>query len=215
MGTTTDRIWCAESTATQWYRYQLNGNSFCITHCPLFQSFDQCVEQNLSECDPNNMWLQIPFFCGHSANCWKPGNKWALAEAKKNLINNYFLVGITEELDDFVVILEELLPRMFKGAMDHYTTSNKSHLRKTVQKDRPSVETVKKIQESPVWQMENEFYEFAVEQFHFIKKHTLKNKLQNVTYEKIRPKWFGYLVYLWFYRFVDWFILISNICYAF
>jgi heparan sulfate 2-O-sulfotransferase HS2ST1 len=151
-------------------------------------SFDECVEKNLPDCDPSHMWLQIPFLCGHATNCWKPGNKWALAEAKKNLVNNYLLVGVTEEINDFVAILEQTLPRIFKGALDHYLTSNKSHLRQTVQKDLPSSATVKKIQESAIWQMENELYEFALDQFHFIKKHTLKDKMQNVMYEKIRPK---------------------------
>lgn len=134
------------------------------------------------------MWLQVPFFCGHSANCWKPGNKWALNEAKKNLVNNYFLVGITEELDDFISVLEQSLPRFFKGASEHYLKSNKSHLRKTIQKDLPSDETIKKIKSNSIWQMENELYEFAVEQFHFTKKTILKNKNQQVMYEKIRPK---------------------------
>ncbi|XP_018577622.1 heparin sulfate O-sulfotransferase isoform X2 [Anoplophora glabripennis] len=151
-------------------------------------SFDECVLKKLPDCDPNNMWLQIPFFCGHSVNCWKPGNKWALNEAKKNLINKYFLVGLTEELGDFISVLEQSLPRLFKGASDHYLNSNRSHLRQTVQKDIPSEETVKKIKESLIWQMENEFYEFALEYFHFIKKFGFKNKLQNVMYEKIRPK---------------------------
>ncbi|KAJ8910172.1 hypothetical protein NQ315_016183 [Exocentrus adspersus] len=151
-------------------------------------SFDECVTKQLPDCDPNNMWLQIPFFCGHSINCWKPGNKWALNEAKRNLINNYFLVGVTEELDDFISVLEQSLPRLFKGASDHYSNSNKSHLRQTVQKDTPSEETVKKIKGSMIWQMENELYEFALEHFHFIKKFGFKNKFQNIMYEKIRPK---------------------------
>lgn len=146
------------------------------------------MTKKLADCDPNNMWLQVPFFCGHSANCWKPGNKWALNEAKKNLVNNYFLVGITEELDDFIFLLEQSLPRLFKGALEHYLSSNKSHLRKTVQKDLPSVETIEKIKSSSVWQMENELYEFAVEQFHFNKKNILRNKNQQIMYEKIRPK---------------------------
>ncbi|XP_045470624.1 heparin sulfate O-sulfotransferase [Harmonia axyridis] len=151
-------------------------------------SFDECVAKNLPECDPNNLWLQIPFFCGHAANCRKPGNKWALAEAKKNIVANYLLVGVTEEISDFISILEITVPRLFKGALDHYLSSNKSHLRKTVQKEVPSDETVKKIKESPIWQMENELYEFALDYFHFIKKYTLKDRNQKVFYEKIRPK---------------------------
>lgn len=149
-------------------------------------TFDECVAKKLAECDPTNMWLQIPFFCGHASNCRKPGNKWALNEAKKNLINSYLLVGVTEELLDFISILEITLPRMFKGAVDHYLNSNKSHLRQTVQKETPSEETIKKIKESPVWQMENELYEFALDHFRFIRKNTLKDRNQKVIYEKDR-----------------------------
>nr|CAI5836960.1 unnamed protein product [Callosobruchus analis] len=151
-------------------------------------TFDECVNKRLAECDPNHMWLQVPYFCGHSANCWKPGNKWALTEAKKNLVTNYFLVGVTEELEDFILLLEQSLPRMFKGATEYFLSSNRSHLRKTVQKELPSDETIQKIKQSVVWQMENELYEFALEQFHFTKKIISKNKNQNVMYEKIRPK---------------------------
>lgn len=103
-------------------------------------------------------------------------------------MNNYFLVGVTEELEDFIAILELSLPRIFKGAMDHYARSNKSHLRQTVQKNLPSEATVKKFKQSSVWQMENEFYEFALDNFHFTKKQTLKNIQQKVIYEKIRPR---------------------------
>lgn len=118
----------------------------------------------------------------------KPGNKWALTEAKKNLVNNYLLVGVTDELGDFISILELTLPRIFKGATEHYLSSNRSHLRQTVQKNPPSEDTVKTIQKSVVWQMENELYEFALEHFRFIRKHTLSDKQQRFLYEKIRPK---------------------------
>lgn len=156
-------------------------------------TFDECVERDQPDCDPSNMWLQVPFFCGHAADCWKPGNAWALEQAKINLINYYLVVGVTEEMLDFVSVLEATLPRIFKGATEHYLSSNKSHLRQTTSKTAPSEKTISKIQSSTIWKMENDLYEFVLEQFHFIKKKTLLNRdpssiPQLFMYEKIRPK---------------------------
>ena len=35
----------------------------------IFQTFDECVEQDGNDCDPENLWVQIPFFCGHTFKC--------------------------------------------------------------------------------------------------------------------------------------------------
>ena len=71
----------------------------------------------------------------------------------------------------------------------------KSHLRKTFHKIAPAPETIAKIQDSEIWKMENEFYLFAKEQFHFIKKRTfeykdgyMQERKQQFSYEKIRPR---------------------------
>ncbi|XP_046961571.1 heparin sulfate O-sulfotransferase [Vanessa cardui] len=155
-------------------------------------TFDECVEKGQPDCDPNNMWLQVPFFCGHAADCWKPGNLWALQQAKHNLVNHYLVVGVTEEMLDFISILEASLPRLFKGATEHYLNSNKSHLRQTSSKIDPSQRTIEKIQQSTIWKMENELYEFALEHFKFVKKKILLRETNSVAqiffYEKIRPK---------------------------
>lgn len=34
------------------------------------KTFDECISEGLADCDPNNMWLQIPFLCGHDPACW-------------------------------------------------------------------------------------------------------------------------------------------------
>lgn len=71
----------------------------------------------------------------------------------------------------------------------------KAHLRKTNQKIEPSDETVATIQKTRIWRMENELYEFALEQFRFLKKRMgadangdIVDKGQQFMFEKIIPK---------------------------
>lgn len=179
--------------------------------------------------------------------CRNVGSRWALEKAKYNLVNEYLLVGVTEELEDFIMILEAALPRFFKGATDLYRTGTntnhisritsqpsgsplkkmfvkylvsscapqyqstvtlccffpffffgpgkKSHLRKTTEKKPPTKETISKLQQSNIWKIENEFYEFALEQFQFVRAHAVREKdgelyvlAQSFFYEKIYPK---------------------------
>ena len=54
--------------------------------------------------------------------CRNVGSRWALEQAKSNLVNEYLLVGVTEELEDFIMMLEAALPRFFKGATELYRT---------------------------------------------------------------------------------------------
>lgn len=102
------------------------------------------------------------------------------------------MVGVTEQMLDFITVLEATLPRFFKGATEYYLNSNKSHLRQTSSKIDPNILTIEKIQQSAIWKMENELYEFAVEHFNFVKRKLLVKEANNVAqiyfYEKIRPK---------------------------
>ncbi|XP_029938715.1 heparan sulfate 2-O-sulfotransferase 1 isoform X1 [Salarias fasciatus] len=159
------------------------------------QTFDECVSSGGPDCKPEKLWMQIPFFCGHVSECWNVGSRWALEQAKYNLMNQYLLVGVTEELEDFVMILEAALPRFFKGATELYRTGNKSHLRKTNDKKPLTKETMEKLRQSDVWKLENEFYEFVLKYFQFVRAHAVRKKdgelyilAQSFFYEKIHPK---------------------------
>lgn len=161
------------------------------------RTFDECVQAGSQDCRAEALWLQIPFFCGQDADCWRPGNRWALEQAKRNVLEHYFLVGVTEALPDFLQLLEVSLPRIFRGSLELYHKSNRSHLRQTFNKTMPSAKTVAKMQQSRIWQMENEFYQFVLDQFNFVRGKSL-NKLisgdgwvdkgQQYFYEKIRPR---------------------------
>ncbi|XP_022106316.1 heparan sulfate 2-O-sulfotransferase 1-like [Acanthaster planci] len=159
------------------------------------ETFDQCVARRGYDCSEQKLWIQVPFFCGHAQECWVPGSRWALEQAKFNLANHYLLVGVTEELEDFVIMLESALPSMFRGAVDLFRTGQKSHLRKTANKLKPSDETIEFFKSSPIWEVEEEFYNFVLDNFHMQKKRSLKTVDGMVVpvsgqflYEKIRPK---------------------------
>ena len=68
-------------------------------------------------------------------------------------------------------------------------------MRKTLNKIPASTETLKKFHSSAVWQLEHEFYQFAKDHFHFVKRKTfdlssgiMEEKKQQFMYEKIRPR---------------------------
>ena len=76
---------------------------------------------------PHFYHLNLPsltqFSCpSPSILCRNVGSHWALEQAKYNLVNEYLLVGVTEELEDFVMMLEAALPRFFRGATELYKT---------------------------------------------------------------------------------------------
>ncbi|XP_037081084.1 LOW QUALITY PROTEIN: heparan sulfate 2-O-sulfotransferase 1-like [Pollicipes pollicipes] len=159
------------------------------------ETFDDCVKLKHSDCNPHLMWMQVPFFCGMMAFCWEPGSREALEHAKYNLAHHYLLVGTTERLEDFVALLEAIMPDMFAGAGRSMERVGKSHLRRTQKKKELPTGTKQIIRQSEVWQVENEFYEFVQEQFNFVKHKTMTSVGGKLTplqrgyhYEKLRPK---------------------------
>jgi len=152
-------------------------------------TFDECVENSQADCDPKKLWMQIPFFCGQAIQCWDPGSEWALAQAKNNLVSKYLVVGVTEDLNAFVQVLETLLPEFFTGATDFFQISGNSHIKRTRHKDEVSEHSIQKLKSSKIWRMENEFYNFALRQFNWVKKTLEEQREQNKQffyYEKIR-----------------------------
>uniref|UniRef100_A0A914GZ60 Uncharacterized protein n=1 Tax=Globodera rostochiensis TaxID=31243 RepID=A0A914GZ60_GLORO len=131
------------------------------------ETFDECFQRGSRECDPTSIWLQIPYFCGTAHFCTVPGNEQAFQSAKRNLVERYLLVGLTERMEETVLLLEQLLPAFFRGAADHFRSlsEQRKQLRHTNRKFQPSAETEHKFKEHPVYRMEREFYEFGKAEF--------------------------------------------------
>lgn len=140
-----------------------------------------------------------------------------MQQAKRNVLEKYTLIGITEQMTEFLQMLEYIIPGgMFRNASEHFKHSmyntcgseylimiylfnigSKSHLRKTVKKHPISRKTVQKFHESTIWQMENELYSFVAREFEFAYSKQFPNRLNVSTgknfkssfrYEKIYPK---------------------------
>ena len=107
------------------------------------------------------------------------------------MVNKYFLVGLTDELETFVDLMELAMPRFFKGAGVLFRSSeNNKHIRKTIHKDPVSQQTINVLKETRVYKAEMEFYEFAKAHFMNLKEEWQQlgpnNRIYH--YDKIRPR---------------------------
>lgn len=170
------------------YRPHIKRSRMNNKHIQL-QSFDECVTNNGADCDAKHLWLQIPFFCGHASYCWQEGNVEALHTAKRNAIEKYAFVGITEDIRGAISILESMYPRFFAGTSDAYDHGGKlSHLRQTKQKKPILPQTRRTLESSDIWKMENEFYEFIKQNYlSNVNYNQGRGKSQIYKYIKIRP----------------------------
>ncbi|KAK6297570.1 hypothetical protein J4Q44_G00321530 [Coregonus suidteri] len=78
-----------------------------------------CILENYPECSNPRLFYIIPYFCGQHPQCREPG-VWALERAKQNVLENFLIVGILEELEDVLLLLERLLPHYFTDVLNIY-----------------------------------------------------------------------------------------------
>ncbi|CAI5455303.1 unnamed protein product [Caenorhabditis angaria] len=131
------------------------------------ETFDDCFARGGKDCDMKQMWVQIPYFCGHFHFCTEVGSKLALETAKRNVLEKYLLVGLTSRMRDMIGMLEVTVPEFFKGALSHFDglDENRSHLRYTKKKIAPNDQTLSMIKRNEVYKMERELYDFIEELF--------------------------------------------------
>lgn len=109
----------------------------------LNKKFRHCVMNSDPECSfidgQSYGVLLLPYFCGQDKRCLILNNPWALQKAKNNIERYYAVVGVVEELNITLRVLEASLPRFFKGAVEVYNTlsvrKNQNHQKEHVAED--------------------------------------------------------------------------------
>ena len=61
-----------------------------------------------------------PYFCGQDLECTRHNSPWALKKAIENVERHYPVVGVLEELDDSLMVMQAVLPNFFDGIHDRF-----------------------------------------------------------------------------------------------
>jgi len=95
------------------------------------ESIDDCITRRRRECiEP--IWHTVPYICGNDKICMKR-HEASVQQAKQNIDSKYIVVGILEQLNATLKVLEAILPDFFAGAVaqldairnDTYTVNKK------------------------------------------------------------------------------------------
>ncbi|CAB3365002.1 Hypothetical predicted protein [Cloeon dipterum] len=137
------------------------------------QQFEECVAAGAPECRFINGHLYdlaIPYFCGHEANCSQLNNRDALERAKSNVEKYFKVVGVLENLNETLSVLERSLPRYFRGVQELYFNELQTEMKYNKNKNNP-----RKMKESTRRKLESSLkleYDF----YYFVKKRLLNQR---------------------------------------
>ncbi|KAG0715367.1 Heparan sulfate 2-O-sulfotransferase pipe [Chionoecetes opilio] len=90
---------------------------------PRYTSLEECMHHQDPQCtfQPGLSYdLTIPYFCGHQDFCRELNNEAALNVAKRQVDAWYPVVGVLEEVNATLAVLQHHLPHYFAGVLDLY-----------------------------------------------------------------------------------------------
>ncbi|XP_072044507.1 uronyl 2-sulfotransferase-like isoform X2 [Amphiura filiformis] len=89
------------------------------------ETFDQCVLKERKACiSEGRLSLMLKFFCGTHPKC-STDLKWSLNEAKKRVEEEYLIVGLLEDYESTLRLMEKLAPSLFKGIVTDYHSAER------------------------------------------------------------------------------------------
>ncbi|XP_017761724.1 PREDICTED: heparan sulfate 2-O-sulfotransferase pipe-like [Eufriesea mexicana] len=104
---------------------------------------------------------QTLFFCGHSEKCTPFNTVGALERAKMAVEKHYAVVGVLEDVNTTLTVLENYIPRFFRGATDVYYDEVNAFTRINRNFFKPPVSEEVKDMVRSNFTREIEFYQFC------------------------------------------------------
>ncbi|XP_043793679.1 heparan sulfate 2-O-sulfotransferase pipe isoform X2 [Apis laboriosa] len=104
---------------------------------------------------------QTLFFCGHSEKCTPFNTMGALERAKMAVEKHYAVVGVLEDVNSTLTVLENYIPRFFRGATDVYYDEVNAFTRINRNFFKPPVSEEVKDMVRSNFTREIEFYQFC------------------------------------------------------
>lgn len=138
----------------------------------LRKDYESCVMSGDRECqyregDERPDFAQLSeFFCGQHVNCTGFNTEFAMQKAKENVERHYAVVGILEEMNMTLTVLEHYVPRFFKGAKSLYWNEMKrfSKVNKNIYKPKVAEKVKDYVRKN--FTREMEFYNFCRQRLH-------------------------------------------------
>ncbi|KAJ8044846.1 Heparan sulfate 2-O-sulfotransferase 1 [Holothuria leucospilota] len=134
------------------------------------ETFDECVLKGDKLCQDKG--TLIGHFCGYDTHPCKAEvhSKKAFNKAVTNIERNYVVIGIMEDYDSFLRVLEKVLPEYFGGALSIYHQQKKDTLSKMKTKNKTTVSRRTKKILSKQMTAEYKLYNYLKARFERTKK---------------------------------------------
>lgn len=141
---------------------EVNGGSF--SH---MTNINKCVMDEVNPCNSDLMVYTMNYFCGH--NCQRKHGSAGVTIAKKHIDDYYVFVGLLEDFEASLLLLEVLLPCYFRGAIDAWEIEReRSQSYATVKKDELTNEAKDKLRRR-LLKTEYDIYSHVKEKFDQLK----------------------------------------------
>ncbi|XP_030387991.1 heparan sulfate 2-O-sulfotransferase pipe-like [Scaptodrosophila lebanonensis] len=134
------------------------------------KNFNDCVRSGDPECQyvPHTVKDAVPnfkrqslFFCGHHDDCLPFNSPAAVQMAKEHVERDYAVVGSWEETNITLTVLEQYIPRFFRGAKLMFEMHNDRITNRNKNKRKPFIEPEVKQLLKANFTSEYEFYHFC------------------------------------------------------